>query len=208
MKNTKRFWDKISSRYDSQVYLKHLEGYNKTINMTRNYLKTTDVVLDFACGTGVTTIELSKNVERIEAIDISENMIDIAKCKSVQRDISNICFDVATIYDKRFIKESFDVVIAFNILYLMEDMDNVIQRIYELLKPNGIFISSTNCLGEKNSLTIMIQSLLSKIGVIPFIRRLKISELEGIIKGSNFSIMQTHKFNESVPNYYIISRKK
>lgn len=208
MKNTKKFWNKISAKYDSQVYSKYIEEYNKTTKITKKYLKNTDVVLDYACGTGVTTIELSENVEKIHAIDISENMIDIAKSKSVQRGISNIYFDVTTIYDEKIKKESFDVIIAFNILYFMKDIDNVIHRIDEILKPNGIFISTTNCLGEKKSLITIIQSLLSKIGLIPYIRRLKISELEGIVEAGNFSILETHKLNDSPPNYYIVARKK
>lgn len=208
MENTKKFWDKISAKYDSQVYSKHVEGYNKTIKITKKYLKKTDVVLDYACGTGVTTIELSENVEKIHAIDISENMINIVKSKSVQRGISNIYFDVATIYDEKLKKESYDVIIAFNILYLMKDIDDVIHRIDEILKPNGIFISTTNCLGEKKTLLTIVQSLLSKIGVIPYIKRLKISDLEGVIEAGNFSVMETHKLNDSPPNYYIVARKK
>ncbi len=178
-----------------------------TIIIHPKFLESNDVVLDYACGTGITTIELSENVAKIHAIDISESMISVAKRKSVQKGISNIHFDVATIYDEKLKKGTFDVIMAFNILYFMKDIDNVMHRINELLKPDGIFISATDCLGEKKTLTTIVQFLLSKIGVIPYIRRLKISELEGIVEAGNFSIVETLKLYDSPPNYYIVARK-
>lgn len=150
---------------------------------------------------------LCENVKKIQAIDISENMINVAKSKSEERDISNIQFHVADIYDEKLNKGSFDVIMAFNILYFIKDIDNVMYRINELLRPGGIFISATDCLGEKNTFMTVIQSLLSKSGVIPYIRKYKISDLEGIIEAGNFSIIETHNLYDYPPNYYIAARK-
>ena len=132
MKQYKEFWNKMSKGYDAQVKSKFNEAYNKTIEITKKYLKNTDIVLDYACGTGITTIELCENVKDINAIDISENMINIAKEKSEKRNIKNIQFNVVDIYDKRLKKGSFDVIMGFNILYFIRDIDNVIKRINEL----------------------------------------------------------------------------
>lgn len=207
MKNTKSFWDKMSTKYDSQVNSKYGDTYAETIKITKKYLKDTNVVLDYGCGTGITTIELSENVEKIHAIDISENMISVAKSKSEKRGISNIHFDVKDIFNKKLEKSSFDVIMGFNILYFIKDIDNVMNRINELLKPNGIFISATDCLGEKRTLITATQSLLSKIGVIPYMRKFKISELEGIVEAGNFSIIETQNLYDTPPNYYIVARK-
>lgn len=208
MKNAKSFWDKMSSKYDCQVNSKYSDTYAKTINITKKYLNDTDVVLDYGCGTGLTTIELHENVKKIHAIDISGNMISIAKSKSKKKGISNIHFDVIDIFDEKLEESSFDVIMAFNILYFIEDIDKVMNRINELLKPNGTFISATDCLGEKKTVMILLQSLLSKIRVIPYMRKFKISELERIVEGSNFSIIETQNLYSTPPNYYIVARKK
>lgn len=208
MKNAKSFWDKMSSKYDCQVNSKYRDTYAKTINITKKYLNDTDVVLDYGCGTGLTTIELHENVKKIHAIDISGNMISIAKSKSKKKGIANIHFDVIDIFDEKLEESSFDVIMAFNILYFIEDIDKVMNRINELLKPNGTFISATDCLGEKKTVMILLQSLLSKIRVIPYMRKFKISELERIVEGSNFSIIETQNLYVTPPNYYIVARKK
>ncbi|MCT4620156.1 MAG: class I SAM-dependent methyltransferase [Marinisporobacter sp.] len=198
----------MSKNYDSQVNSKYAQTYDKTVRITKKYLKHTDVVLDYACGTGITTIELSEDVKKVCAIDISEDMISIARNKSKKNGISNIEFDVADIYNEKLKKNSFDVIMAFNILYFIKDIDKVLNRINELLKPNGIFISATDCLGQKKTFITVIQSLLSKIGAIPYIRKFKISELREIIEVGKFSIMETHNLYDYPPNYYIVARKK
>lgn len=207
MKQDKEFWNKMSKGYDAQVKSKFYETYNKTIEVTKKYLKNTDIVLDYACGTGITTIELCENVKDINAIDISENMINIGKEKSEKRNIKNIQFNVMDIYDEGLQKGSFDVIIGFNILYFIRDIDNVIKRINELLKPNGIFISTTDCLGEKKSIITAIECLLSKMGIIPYIKMLKRNELKELIKKYDFSIIETQTLYNSPPNYFIVARK-
>ncbi len=37
MKNTKKFWNVMSTRYDSQVCAKYVEAYNKTIEITKKF---------------------------------------------------------------------------------------------------------------------------------------------------------------------------
>lgn len=208
MKSNKEFWDRLSNKYDSQVNSKYGQAYNKTIEITKKYLKNTDIVLDYACGTGITTVELSKSVKKIHAIDISEDMINVAKSKSVQKSISNIKFEVSDIYNEKFKENSFDVVMAFNILYFIKDIDSVLNRINKLLKPDGIFVSVTDCFGENKNFKTVVQSLLSKMGVIPYMRNIKTSELKGIIEAVDFSIIETSNLYDSPINYYIAARKK
>ncbi len=208
MKNTRKFWNKIAKNYDSQVESKYSETYDDTIEITKKHLKTTDVVLDYGCGTGITTVELEENVRKIYAIDISENMISIARDEAGKKGISNVEFDAEDIYNERVSKGSpFDVIMAFNVLYFLTDIDNVLKRIHDLPKPAGKFISSTDCLGEMNPFINAIQSFLSKIGLIPYMRQLKISELKRIIEENKFSIIETHSLYDSPPNYYIVARK-
>lgn len=208
MKSADKFWNKMSHNYDFQVNSKYAQTYDETIKITQKYLKNSDVVLDLGCGTGITTIKLAADVKKIDAIDISENMIDIAKSKANKHGLSNIEFGVLDIYSEKLKKGSYDVIMAFNILYFIKDLNKLLYRVNELLKPDGIFISSTDCLGEKQTLTIMIQSLLSKMGLIPYIKKLKISELKEMITANNFSVVEAQNLYDSPPNYYIAAKRR
>ena len=80
------------------------------------------------------------------------------------------------------------------------------QRINELLKPGGLFISVTPCLGEKTFLRIILFPL-SKIGIIPYLKILKIPELEELVANGNFQIVETETFYHFSSDYFIVARK-
>ena len=95
----------------------------------------------------------------------------------------------------------------FNILYLLSDVRNVLKRINALLKPEGMFISTTDCLGEKKTFVNTLKYVLSKIGILPFMHMLKIHELETLIMDAQFKIIETEKLSVASSNYFIASKK-
>ena len=206
MNNSERFWDRMSKNWDKPIK-KLNENTLKTIDRTKKHLKMDDNVLDYGCGIGTITIEIANNVQKIVAIDISSGMIDVAIRKAGDRKIENIKFAQSTIFDERYKKESFNVIMAFNILHLLYDTQEVVQRINELLTPDGLFISATPCLGEKNAFLGIFLIPLSKIGIVPYVKMLKFSELESLIANGNFHIVETEHLQHSEPNYFIAAKK-
>jgi|LGOV01.1.fsa_nt_gb SAM-dependent methyltransferase len=103
--------------------------------------------------------------------------------------------------------EAYDVVMAFNILCYIKEDDKVIQRIYELLKPGGVFISATDCLGDKMKLMNVLMSVCSKLRLIPFMKFYKIGDLEENIKRNGFKILETQNLHHGMPNYFIAAMK-
>ena len=151
MDRSEKFWDKRAHEYDKDEK-KHVQTYHKTIESTRRNLSISDVVLDYACGTGIITNEIADSVKEIYAIDISSKMIDVARRRAAERGIDNVHYTKATLFDKRYQGESLDVILAFNILHLLDDSQKVMQRISELLKPGGLFISAPGCLSSTQGL--------------------------------------------------------
>jgi 2-polyprenyl-3-methyl-5-hydroxy-6-metoxy-1,4-benzoquinol methylase len=205
MNKSEKFWDKSASKFD-QAEKKDEQTNIKIIDRTKKYLKTSDIVLDFGCGTGLISNEIANNVKLIQAIDISSKMIELAKNKADKRKIHNIDFSYSTILDERYKSGSFDVILAFYILHLLEDNQKTIQRINDLLKPGGLIISVTPCIGEKIFLNVSL-SLLSKIGLVPDIKSFKISELEDSIANGNFEIIENESSHQGMPQIFIVAKK-
>ena len=182
MSKSEKFWDQSASNYDNT------EGrfdfiHSRSRENTKRYLKDTDIVLDYGCGTGTTACEISGLVKSVRAIDISTGMIEIAKGKATTGSVVNVDFEQADIFDEEFENGSFDVVLAFNMLHTVPDPESVVQRTVELLKPGALFISVTPCLGGKKSALVSLQILLVrallKLGVFPVpIRQLKSPDLD------------------------------
>lgn len=205
MNKSERFWDKTASQYD-QIEMKDEQTYLRIIQRTKMHLKISNVVLDYGCGTGSISNEIAKDVKEIHAIDISSNMIAIAEKKAKERYIANINYAHATIFDERYTKGSFDVILAFHVLHLLEDEHIVLQRMNELLKPGGLLISATPCVGAK----IFLRNLLffaGRVGLMPNIRSFKIRNLVDTIEKGNFSIVETDCLKKSSQEYFVVARK-
>jgi 2-polyprenyl-3-methyl-5-hydroxy-6-metoxy-1,4-benzoquinol methylase len=207
MAKPEKFWDRSASKYDDSEPSTD-PTHIKTVEKTKKYLKVSDVVLDYGCATGTVAIEIADNAKEVHGIDLSSEMIEAAKRKASERKRGNIEFTQSTIFDERLKKESFDVILAFNILHLLEDTQKVMQRINELLKPGGLVISSTPCMGENRASFISILlSLAMKIGLVPDIRFFKISELEDAIANGNFQIVETESLTRNPTSYFVVAKK-
>ncbi len=210
MHKTELFWDKISKNYDQQANKD--QSYKKTLEIIKKYLKSSDIVLDVGCATGLYAIEFSKHVKEIHGLDISPKMIERAKRKAAEANMENVDFKQTTLFDESYQKASFDVILALDIIHLVEDSQKHIQRISELVKTGGFIISSTPCLGEKktfqNKLSSIAVFLLLKFGILPYIRFFKIQALEDLISNENFQIITTETMiNNTATNYLIIAKK-
>lgn len=212
MNIAEKFWDSAARNYDKTE--ERFEYIHNTVRKnTKKHLKDNDAVLDYGCETGTTSCELASHVKEIHAIDISAKMIDLAKEKADDGNVENVSFMQTDIFDERYKKESFDVVLAFNVLHTVPDPQRVVQRIYGLLKLNGTLISVTPCLRDKMSFSVSIQiqlvRILCKIGVIPIsIRRLKSSELDDLMKSGNyFQTIDSEKIFKEASSYFLVAKK-
>lgn len=205
MNKSERFWDKTASQYD-QIEMKDEQTYRHIIQRTKATLEISNVVLDLGCGTGLISNEVAEDVKQIHAIDISSAMIAIAEKKAKARNIANINYAHTTIFDERYKKGSFDVILAFHVLHLLEDEQIVLQRMNELLKPGGLLISATPCVGEK----ILLRNLLyfaGRVGLMPKIRSFKLRNLVDKMKKGNFSIIESDCLKKSSREYFVVARK-
>lgn len=136
-------------------------------------------------------------------------MIDIAECKANELKVDNVEYNCITLFDKTLEKEPFDVILAFNILHFFKNTKEVIQRINDLLKPNGIVIIAADCLGQwsfSNVLQRFFFTPLIWIGIIPYMKFFKILELNRILGKSSFQIMFQEQSSKSTNNF-IVAKK-
>lgn len=202
----------IASNYDASEE-PFREIHTENLKKTKKYLNTGNLVLDFGCGTGNQSLGVAGDVKEVHGIDISSKMIEIAKIKLEPDKNPNVHFAHTTLFDERLKKESFDVILAFNILHYLEDPHNVMKRINELLKPGGYFISSTECMGEEDKkkfsrlLSLSALFIMKKARIVSS-KFYKFSELEDLISNGNFQIVEAEKLKLRDLRYYFIAAKK
>jgi len=206
IQQTDTFWDKRSKRYDKNIK-KHDSLYEKTIDSTKSLLTKSDVVLDFACASGEMSLDISPYVKEVHGIDVSVKMIELANQKAHDLKVDNVKFNQIDVFDQRLESNSFSAILAFNIFHLVDNAPKVLARLNDLLAPGGLLISQTPCLGERGRFFKSMISLAQKLGLAPTIRSLRITELESLVSGSNFEILETKIWDEKFAAQWIVARK-
>lgn len=207
MSKSLKFWNRIASSYDLSVKKRYKATYKEMIAQSKKYLSENNLLLDVGCGTGISTSELAPFVNRIEAFDISEKMIEIASNKAKSANILNIDFQVCDIMNEKYKPGVYDVITAFNVLLFYNSNENPLDRIFQLLKPGGIFLSTTDCYAENGIMINIAVKLLSKIGVMPFIKLYSCKSLEKEIENSGFTIIDKKVLFNKPVNFFMSAKK-
>ncbi len=207
---SEKMWNQLAKNWDTPgVSLG--ENDLKIIERTKKYLDASSVVLDYGCATGSIALEIASMAKDVHGIDISANMVEIAKRKADERGIKNIAFTKATIFDESLKEGTFDLILSLSILHLVEDSAQVVDRVNQLLKPGGTFISATPCLGEKTFLSVLMNIpifVLSKMGLIPSITFFSASSLAATITNESFQIIEQEDLSvRPIRECFIVARK-
>jgi ubiquinone/menaquinone biosynthesis C-methylase UbiE len=187
MEQASRFWDNIADKYVADP-IKDVASYQRKLEITRSYFRPDMNLLEFGCGSGATAMLHAPYVKHIRAIDFSARMIEYARSSAADRGIGNVDFELADITTLNAPDGSFDMVLGLSILHLLEDRDAVIAKVHRLLKPGGVFVSSTACLGDTMGFFKLIAPLGRALGLLPILNVMTRDQLVGGMKRAGFSI--------------------
>ncbi|WP_026887290.1 class I SAM-dependent DNA methyltransferase [Clostridium beijerinckii] len=141
-------YKEFANIYDELIYedINYDKVADKIINICReNNLKFEDY-LDLACGTGNVSINVAKYFKTVYAVDLSDDMLNVAfdKFKKNKIKAKVICQDMCELS----LNKRFDLITSVldSTNYITEDDDlyDYFSSVYEHLKENGIFIFDIN----------------------------------------------------------------
>ena len=156
--------------------------------MTQDCLKPDMEVLELGCGTGTTALNHAPFVKNIQAIDISEGMLEIARSKAEAGNVGNVSFEKSSIGDFEADDATYDAVMAHSILHLLDDKRPTLEKIHRMLKPGGVFVSSTVCLDGMMRLLKPVLLLGRMFGLLPLVRFFTAEELKNDLTDAGFRI--------------------
>lgn len=140
------FWNRIADDYARRP-VEDPAAFDRKIAIMKARLTPTDTVVDVGCGTGSLALRLAPAAGHVHGVDVSPEMIRIARGKAAG--VDNVTFHVAA-FDDAFTAlpdGSVDLLAACSLLHLVDDRDAALARMFRLLRPGGVFVTSTVCLG-------------------------------------------------------------
>jgi ubiquinone/menaquinone biosynthesis C-methylase UbiE len=205
MNKDQRFWDKLAERYSRQP-IANEAAYQTKLEKTREHFSPESRVLEFGCGTGGTAISHAPLVDHILATDLSAEMLSIAQAKADAAEIDNVSFQKIGFDDLQAEAASFDVVLGLSILHLLRDRDAAIAKVHNLLKPGGVFVSSTVCMGEKLWIFKLVAPVGRFLGFLPILKVFTGKQLRHSMLEAGFKIEHEWRPEKSQTSF-IIARK-
>jgi ubiquinone/menaquinone biosynthesis C-methylase UbiE len=204
MKDSKQFWDSSAEKYINSP-IKDEVTYQKKLAITQEYLNSDSQILEFGCGSGGTAILHAHCVSRIVATDISDRMIEFAKQKAIEAGVENIYFQQGSLNNLNVQNASFDAVLGLNVLHLLKDVDGSINKVHQLLKKGGVFVSSTSLMGEVNIVFRWLISAMQYLGLAPYVSCFTRNQLIAKLVEAGFSIER--EWQTSHESVFIVAKK-
>jgi ubiquinone/menaquinone biosynthesis C-methylase UbiE len=97
-------------------------------------------VLDVCCGAGASALPAAEAVGstgKVIGIDISQKLLDLARTKTAQRNLTNIEFELGDMLVLRFAGESFDTVVCVFGIFFAPEMEMAVRELWRCLRPEG-----------------------------------------------------------------------
>jgi ubiquinone/menaquinone biosynthesis C-methylase UbiE len=97
-------------------------------------------VLDVCCGAGGSALpaaELVGSKGKVIGVDIAQALLELARTKAAQRNLTNIEFELGDMVALRFAGESFDAVVCVFGIFFVPDMEVAVRELWRCVRPGG-----------------------------------------------------------------------
>ena len=118
----------------------------------------------------------------------------------------NIDFECASFEELEVPDGSVDVVLALSLLHLLDDWRGAVARIHGMLKPDGVFVSSTACMNDAARFLRPLAGIGRAVGLLPQLSFFDRTALEVAIADAGFRI--EHAWRPSPKQgLFVVARK-
>lgn len=138
--------------------------WERRVRMLTSHITPGMNVLEIGCGTGYYTKELEKTGAKITAIDVSPDLLNVARSRVSSK---NVTFKIDNAYDMSFEDSIFDTVVGISVLHHLE-IERALKEIYRVLKPGGtIRFTEPNMLNPQIAIEKNISYIKERMGDSP-----------------------------------------
>lgn len=156
------FWDNVAWVYDVFANVINRKANKQLCSAVEKFIAPTDVVLECACGTGLLSGVIARRCKSLIATDFSANMLKRAKRKYAK--LGNIKFEQANILQLNYPDESFDTVVAANVIHLLDEPHEALRELDRVCRKGGKIIIPTYMNQTSSGDTNSVSDAIGKAG--------------------------------------------
>ncbi len=118
-----------------------------------------DIVLDVGTGAGHTALALAPRVRRVDAIDVTEEMLDEGRKLARKRKIDNVRFLIGNAMSLPYADRSFDIVTCRRAAHHFTDLKQALAEMTRVLKVGGRLVIDDRSVPEDEEVDSLINRL-------------------------------------------------
>ena len=156
------FWDRVAWIYDLFANVLNRKANRALCRVIAELISPSDEVLECACGTGLLTGVMASRCKNLVATDFSANMLRRAEKK--YGTYKNVRFEQADILHLAYPEGQFDVVVAANVIHLLDDPGQALRELDRVCKPGGRLLIPTYMNQTERGKASKVSSVIGKAG--------------------------------------------
>lgn len=156
------FWDNVAWVYDIFANVINRRADQKLCAEVASLISPKDEVLECACGTGLLTGVIAPRCKHLTATDFSPKMLRRAEKKYGR--YPNVTFEQGNILSLRYPDECFDVVVAANVIHLLDEPYRALAELDRVCRPGGRLIIPTYMNQTEKGGTNSVSGVIGKAG--------------------------------------------
>ena len=199
------FWDSVASVYDIFVDVINRRTHKELRRSVASLIGSDDSVLECACGTGLLTAVIAGKCRHLTATDFAPKMLRRAEknCSAYQ----NIIFALADITVLDYPDESFDTVVAGNVIHLLDEPLKALNELNRVCKPGGMLIIPTYMNKDSKGKTSGFAGAVGKAGA-DFKRQFTVDSYKQFFRDAGYPDVKIKMAEGRIPCAVAVMRKR
>ena len=199
------FWDRVAGVYDLFVNVINRKTHQRLKEIVSDLIGSEDAVLECACGTGLLSAVIAPKCRQLTATDFSEKMLEKAE-KNCRR-FSNITYTQADITALSFADNSFDKVVAANVIHLLDNPLTALGELNRVCKDGGMLIIPTYMNKDSEGKTSRFAGAVGKAGA-DFKRQFTVDSYRQFFLNAGYSDVKVSLAEGRIPCAVAVMRKE
>ena len=199
------FWDHVAGVYDIFVNVVNRKTHRELKRIVANLIWPEDEVLECACGTGLLSAVIAGRCRRLTATDFSEKML--AKARKNCAAFRNVTFAFADVTALGYPDESFDKVVAGNVIHLLDEPLKALAELNRVCRPGGTLIIPTYMNRDREGRTSGFAKTVGKAGA-EFKRQFTVESYRQFFLDAGYQDVQIALAEGRIPCAVAVMKKK
>jgi ubiquinone/menaquinone biosynthesis C-methylase UbiE len=195
------FWKGQARRYDGAIRVLN-RRFEEMTGRVRELVSGRGDVLELAAGTGLVTQRIAPVVTRLVATDRSDAMLEVLRGRMA--DVPGVEIRSADALALPFADDSFDALVAANLLHLLPNPALALAEMRRVLRPSGLLCAPTFCHGD-TPLAHVVSRLLGLVK-FPVVTRFSGDSLVSLLEAAGVRVETRARYAGVLPLWLVARR--